>query len=156
MARWPPSGYSNSYSYESTNENIRTKTRCRPLAVYTTHIRLADLCFLNIADILSTTMSLTSIVPVSEVRLNTLYECLPLEPQRSETKGKSGGWTISWNLIHNNVERSINSFNRGMENSFDSFHIKLLQLLLRFDFLLINLFIIKKIEMGFRAKFKFN
>lgn len=43
-----------------------------------------------------------------------------------------------------------------MENSFDSFHIKLLQLLLRFDFLLINLFIIKKIEMEFRAKFKFN
>lgn len=124
--------------------------------VYDSYIRLADLCFLNIADILSTTMSLTSIVPVSEVRLNTLYECLPLEPQRSETKGKSGGWTISWNLIHNNIERSINSFNRGMENSFDSFHIKLLQLLLRFDFLLINLFIIKKIEMEFRAKFKFN
>lgn len=57
--------------------------------VYDSYIeRLADLCFLNIADILSTTMSLTSIVPVSEVRLNTLYECLPLEPQWRGTKGE--------------------------------------------------------------------
>lgn len=57
--------------------------------VYDSYIeRFADLCFLNIADILSTTMSLTSIVPVSEVRLNTLYECLPLEPQWRGTKGE--------------------------------------------------------------------
>lgn len=66
--------------------------------VYDSYIRLADLCFLNIADILSTTMSLTSIVPVSEVRLNTLYECLPLEPQRRGTKGgKAANYIVEFN-----------------------------------------------------------
>lgn len=97
------------------------------VAVLQPCIRLADLCFLNIADILSTTMSLTSIVPVSEVRLNTLYERLPLEPQRGERqRGENGGWTISRNLIHNNVERSINSFNVEWKTWSDSFDIKLL------------------------------
>lgn len=72
-------------------------------------------------------MSLTSIVPVSEVRLNTLYERLPLEPQRGERqRGENGGWTISRNLIHNNVERSINSFNVEWKTWSDSFDIKLL------------------------------
>lgn len=125
MARWPPSGYSNSYSYEHKWEHPHKNSLPSFSRVYDSYIRLADLCFLNIADILSTTMSLTSIVPVSEVRLNTLCECLPLEPQRRERqRGKSGGWRTR-NLIHNNVERSINSFNVEWKTWSDSFHIKL-------------------------------